>query len=94
MVARGVRHGYCPGNRTLFKGKSPHSRPEASWAKSPPTCTRIPTLWHGGQAPHVIQTDPKKERATAPRLCAPSFSGQPAARKANRRTRSMQLPRG
>jgi hypothetical protein len=47
-----------------------------------------------------MQTDPKheegapphKERATALRLCAPSFPGQPAARKTNRRTRSMQPP--
>jgi hypothetical protein len=54
-----------------------------------------------GQALHVIQTDPKheegepphKERATAPQLCAPSFSEQPAVRKANHHTRSMQLPR-
>jgi hypothetical protein len=55
-----------------------------------------------GQAPHVTQTDPKheegepphKERATAPQLCAPSFAKQPAVRKANCRTRSMQPPRG
>ena len=46
----------------------------------------------GGQAPHVMQTEPKKERATAPRLCAPSFSGQPTVRKANRRARGMQPP--
>jgi hypothetical protein len=95
-------HGYCPGDRSTFKGRSPHSRPKASRAKSPPTCTRVPTLRHGGQTPHVIQTGPKskeggpphKERATAPRLCATSFSGQPAVRKANRRTRSIQPPRG
>jgi hypothetical protein len=47
-----------------------------------------------GQAPRVRLTDPKRdkgeppcrERATAPQLCAPSFSGQPAVRKVNRRT--------
>jgi hypothetical protein len=47
-----------------------------------------------GQAPHVIQANPKEERATALRLRAPSFSGQPAVRKANRRARGMQLPHG
>jgi hypothetical protein len=33
-----------------------------------------------------------KEPATASRLCAPSFSEQPAVRKMNHRTRSMQSP--
>jgi hypothetical protein len=76
----------------FLKAYLPTHAPEASRARSPPTCTKVPTLRHGGQAPHVIQTDPKKERATAPQLCAPSFSGQPAVRKANRRTRGMQRP--
>jgi hypothetical protein len=43
---------------------------------------------------HEEGEPPHKERATAPRLCAPSFPGQPAVRKTNRRTRSMQPPRG
>jgi hypothetical protein len=30
-----------PGDRSLFKGSSPHSHPQASRAKSPPTCSRI-----------------------------------------------------
>jgi hypothetical protein len=54
------RHGYCPGGRSLFKGRSPYSHPMASRAKSPPTCSRVPTLRHGGYVPHVIQTDPKR----------------------------------
>jgi hypothetical protein len=49
-----------------------------------------------------MQTDPRheegepphKEHATAPRLCSPSFPGQPAVKKMNRRARSMELPRG
>jgi hypothetical protein len=56
----------------------------------------------GARPPHVIQTDPKHEEgepphkghATASQLCAPSFLEQPAVKKANRRTRSMQPPRG
>jgi hypothetical protein len=102
MNARGARHGYFPGDRPLFKGRFPHSRPEVSQAKSPPTCTRVPTPMTRGKAPHVIQADleyeegepPHKERATAPRLCAPSFSEQPAVRKTHCRTRSVQPPHG
>jgi hypothetical protein len=30
-----------PGDLSLFKGSSPHSHPQASRAKSPPTCSRI-----------------------------------------------------
>jgi hypothetical protein len=37
---------------------------------------------------------PHKERATAPRLCAPSSSPQPTVKRTNRRTRSVQSPRG
>jgi hypothetical protein len=33
-----------PGRSTPFKGRSPHSRPEVSRAKSPLACTRVPTL--------------------------------------------------
>jgi hypothetical protein len=76
----------------FLKADLPTRAPEASRAKSPPTCTKVPTLWHGGQAPHVIQTDPKKERANAPRLHAPSFLGQPVVRKANSRVRACNRP--
>jgi hypothetical protein len=76
----------------FLKADLPTRAPEASRAKSPPTCTKVPALCHGGHAPHVIQTGPKKERATAPRLRAPSFSGQPVVRKANRPARGMQPP--
>jgi hypothetical protein len=76
------RHGYCPGDRSLFKGRSPHSHPQASWAKSPPTCSKVPTLRHGGWVPHVMRADPKREEGklphakhvTAPRLYALSSS--------------------
>ena len=37
---------------------------------------------------------PHKERATAPRLCAPSSSPKPAVKKANCRAGSVQPPRG
>jgi hypothetical protein len=35
------RHGYHPGGRSLFKGGSPHSRPQASRTKSSLTCPRV-----------------------------------------------------
>jgi hypothetical protein len=102
MNARGARHGYCPGDRPLFKGKFPHSRPKSVTGKVSPDVHQGSHPMTRGQAPHIIQTDPKheegepphKERATTPRLCAPSFSEQPTVRKTNRRTRSMQLPHG
>jgi hypothetical protein len=76
---RGVRrHGYRPGDRSLFKGGSPHSCPQASRAKSKPTCSRVLPLRHGGWGPHVMQACPEQkkpkpphaERVTAPRLQA------------------------
>jgi hypothetical protein len=44
VVARGARHVYCPGDRPLFKGRSPTRAPEASRVKSPPAYTKDPTL--------------------------------------------------
>jgi hypothetical protein len=37
-----------PGRSAPFIGRSPHLRPETSRAKSPPTCSRILALRHGG----------------------------------------------
>jgi hypothetical protein len=64
-----------PGDRSLFKGGSPHSHPQASQAKSSPTCSRVLPLRHRGWVPHVMQANPKRK-------------------KPNRRTWSMQPPRG
>jgi hypothetical protein len=50
------------GDRSLFKGGSPHSHPQASRAKSPPTCSRVLPLRHGGWDPHVMQADPKRKK--------------------------------
>jgi hypothetical protein len=60
---RGVRrHGYRPGDRSLFKGGSPHSCPQASQTKSSPTCSRVLPLRHGGWVPHVMQADPERKK--------------------------------
>jgi hypothetical protein len=64
------------GGRSLFKGRSPHSHPQAPRAKSPPMCSRVPTPRHGGWVPHVVRADLKREEGeplhakyvTAPRL--------------------------
>jgi hypothetical protein len=46
-MRRVQRHGYHPGGRSLFKGGSPHSRPQASRTKSSLTCPRVLPLRHG-----------------------------------------------
>jgi hypothetical protein len=75
---REARHGCYSRDEPLFKGRFPRSRPEASHAKSPPMCTRVPILWHGGMASHVIQLGRWSQ----------------SAKKANRRARSVLPPRG
>jgi hypothetical protein len=60
---RGVRrHGYHPGGRSLFKGGSPHSRPQASRTKSSLTCSKVLPLRHGGWVPHVMQAGPEQKK--------------------------------
>jgi hypothetical protein len=76
----------------FLKADLPLAPPKRHGRSLPRRAPRFPPYDTGGQAPHVIQTDSKKERATAPQLCAPPYSGQPAVRKANRHTRGMQLP--
>jgi hypothetical protein len=49
------RHGYHSGGRSLFKGDSPHSHPQASRTKSSPTHSRVLPLRHGGWVPHDMQ---------------------------------------
>jgi hypothetical protein len=86
----------------FLKVDFPTRAPKRHGQSLPRRAPGFPPYDTGGQAPHVIQTDrkheegepPHKERVTTPRLCAPSFSGQPTIRKTNRRTRSMQPHRG
>jgi hypothetical protein len=85
----------------FLKADLPTRAPKRHGLSFPRRAPGLPPYDTGGQAPHFIQTDPKheegeplhKERATAPQLCALSFLEQPAVRKANRHTRSMQPPR-
>jgi hypothetical protein len=60
---KGVRrHDYRPGGRSLFKGGSPHSRPQASRTKSSLMCSRVLPLRHGGWVPHVMQAGPEQKK--------------------------------
>jgi hypothetical protein len=52
MNARGARHGYYPGDRSLFKGRSPRSRPKASRAKFPRRAPGSPP-YDTGAKPHM-----------------------------------------
>jgi hypothetical protein len=46
----------------FLKGGSPHSHPQASWAKSSSTCSKVLPLRHGGWVPHVMQANPKRKK--------------------------------
>jgi hypothetical protein len=61
------RRGYHPGGRSLFKGDSPHSRPQASRAKSSPTRSKVLPLRHGGLGPTRHASWPGTEEAKPPR---------------------------
>jgi hypothetical protein len=71
------RRGCHPGGRSLFKGGSPHSRPQASWAKPSPTRSKVLPLRHGAGSHttcKLARTEEAKppcaERVTAQRLQA------------------------
>jgi hypothetical protein len=60
--------------------------PRSVTSRSPPMHTKAPSLWHWGPT----LRNSRKEHATALRLYALPSSPQPAVKKANRRTRSVQ----
>jgi hypothetical protein len=71
------RHGYHSGGRSLFKGDSPRSRPQASQTKSSPTRSRVPPTTRGlGPTRHASWSgteeakQPRAGRVTAQRLQA------------------------
>jgi hypothetical protein len=93
------RRGYHLGGRSLFKGDSPHSRPQASRTKSPPTRSRVLPLRHGGWVPHVMQAGPDRRSQTAARgacnrpavTSTPPSSPKTAGARADRHAGDMQL---
>ena len=116
MNARKARHGYCPRDELLFKGRFSHSCPEASRASVPQCTPRHPTYGMGarpcvtrtrnvqppcGYTPFHLHRNQRSRRRTAaqgacnhPAVIRPSIFTTTSGQGANRRTRSMQPPRG
>jgi hypothetical protein len=65
------RHGYCTGDRSLFKGGSPHSRPKASRAKTPPDALQgfHRTTQELGPTCHTNRPKTRGGRTTAHEAC-------------------------
>jgi hypothetical protein len=100
---RGVRrHVHCPGDRSLFKGSSPHSHPQATRVKSPPTSSRVPTLQHGGWVPLSCERTGNRRSQTAAReagncptvISVPPSSPKPAGERADRHAGGVQPHHG
>jgi hypothetical protein len=93
------RHGYHPGGRSLFKGDSPHSCPQASRAKSSPTRSKVLPLQHGGWVPRVVQAGQDRRSQIAARgacnrpavTSTPPPSPNPAGERADHHAGGMQL---
>jgi hypothetical protein len=100
---RGVRrHGYRPGDRSLFKFGSPHSHPQASRAKSSPTCSGVLPLRHGGWVPMSCKLTRNGRSQTTTReagnhptvISVPPFSLKPAGERADRHAGGVQPHHG
>jgi hypothetical protein len=100
---RGVRrHGYRPGDRSLFKGGSPHSHPQASRAKSSPTCSGVLPLRHGAgsHTPCKLNRNGRSQTTTRETgnhpavISIPPFSLKPAGERADRRAGGVQPHHG
>jgi hypothetical protein len=55
------------GVTLLFKGNSPHLRPQPSRTESSPTRSKVLPLRHGGWVPRVMQAGPRREKPKPPR---------------------------
>jgi hypothetical protein len=62
LMRKVQRHGYHPGGRSLFKGDSPHLRPQPSRTESSPTRSKVLPLRHGGWAPRDMQAGPGQKK--------------------------------
>jgi hypothetical protein len=63
------------GGRPPFKGDSPYSRPQPSWAESCPTCSKVLPLRRGGWVPHVMQAGPEQKKPNRRARCMQPPSG-------------------
>jgi hypothetical protein len=100
---RGVRRrGYHPGGRSLFKGDSPHSRPQASRTKSSPTRSRVLPYDTGAGSHTSCKLAWDRRSQTAARgacnrpavTSTPPSSPKPAGERADRHAGGMQLHHG
>jgi hypothetical protein len=66
MQERSAKAWPLPGGSIPFYKQISSLAPQASRAKSPPTCSRVPTPRHGGRVPHVMRADPKHEGGKPP----------------------------
>jgi hypothetical protein len=55
------------GVTLLFKGNSPHLRPQPSRAESSPTRSKVLPLRHGGWVPRIVQAGPGQKEPKPPR---------------------------
>jgi hypothetical protein len=63
------------GGHPPFKGDSPYSRPQPSWAESSPTRSKVLPLRRGGWVPHVMQTGPEQKKPNRRTRCVQPPSG-------------------
>jgi hypothetical protein len=92
------RHGYLPGGRSLFKGDSPHSRPQASRAKSSPTRSKVLPYDTGARSHTTCKLAQDRRSQTAARgacncpavTSTPPSSPKPAGERADRHAGGMQ----
>jgi hypothetical protein len=63
------------GGHPPFKGDSPYLRPQASWAESSPTCSKVLPLRRGGWVPRVMQAGPKQKKPNRRARCTQPSSG-------------------
>jgi hypothetical protein len=63
------------GGHPPFKGDSPYSRPQPSWAESSPTRSKVLPLRRGGWVPHVMQADPGQKKPNRRARCMQPPSG-------------------
>jgi hypothetical protein len=63
------------GGHPPFKGDSPYSRPQPSWAESSPTRSKVLPLRRGGWVPHVMQAGPEQKKPNRRARCMQPPSG-------------------
>jgi hypothetical protein len=95
MNARGARHGYCPRDEPLFKGRFPRSCPEA-YGQGLPQCAPGFPFYDMGARPHTsykLARSAKKANRRA-RSVQPSCGYSPFHLHHNQRSRRQTTAQG